>query len=314
MKVLIASSIDSGVLEKLRRQHDVVCAFNAPEEKLRSLIADRDVLIFRSGVNISSGVMACAPNLKLLIRAGSGLDNLDLDYARSRSMKLVRIHKPGGRAVAELAFTLMLALSRQILEADRLLRAGHWAKHELNGCLLFGKVLGIIGAGNIGEQLGQLGVAWGMSVIAYDITTSSERTNELAKKGIVLSELQDVLKQADYLSIHVPLNDSTRNLIGAEEFAQLKPGAFLTHLARGGVVDEAALLQALKKPGGLGGAALDVHEHEGEGKISPLAGRPNVILTPHIGSNTIDTQQEIGRRILEAIAAFEAENKGTAHE
>ncbi len=314
MKILIASSIDPETIEKLRKQHDVVCAFNASEEKLRSLITDRGVLIFRSGVNISSKVMACAPNLKLLIRAGSGLDNLDLDEARSRNIKLVRIHEPGGRAVAELAFTLMLALSRQILEADRLLRAGHWAKHELNGCLLTGKTLGIVGAGNIGEQLGQLGVAWGMTVIAYDIAASSERTNELAKKGILLTELQDVLKQSDYLSIHVPLNDSSRNMIGAQELSQMKPEAFLLNLARGGVVNEAALVQALTTPDGLRGAALDVHENEGEGAISPLAEFPNVILTPHIGSNTIDTQQEIGRRILEAITTFEAENKGRTHE
>ncbi len=310
MKILIASSIDPEAIKELCQKHEITCAFNAPDEKLRSLITDQDILVFRSGVNISSEVMACAPNLKLLIRAGSGLDNLDLDDARSRNIKLVRIHEPGGRAVAELAFTLMLALSRQILEADRLLRAGHWAKNELNGCLLSGKVLGIVGVGNIGEQLGQLGVAWGMTVIAYDIDATPERTQRLAEKGITLTGFQDVLKQADYLSIHVPLSDSTRNLIGAAELSRMKPGSFLTHLARGGVVDEAALLQALINPGGLGGAALDVHENEGEGKISPLAGLPNVILTPHIGSNTIDTQQEIGRRILEAVAAFEAENKG----
>jgi len=314
MNILIASAMDLGAQERLRGQHDVLCELNAPEEELRTLITDREVLIFRSGVNITTEVMACAPNLKLLIRAGSGLDNLDVEYARSHNMKLVRIHEPGGRAVAELAFTLMLALSRQILEADRLLRAGHWAKHELNGCLLTGKVLGIVGAGNIGEQLGQLGVAWGMNVIACDVDASPERIKMLAEKGIALTDFQEVLKQADYVSIHVPLSDSTRNLIGTKELSLMKPGAFLTHLARGGVVDEAALLQALTNSGGLGGAALDVHENEGEGKISPLAGLPNVILTPHIGSNTVDTQQEIGRRILEAVAAFETENKGKNHE
>ncbi len=309
MNILIASSIDPGALEQLREQHDVVCALNTPEKELQLLMEDRDILIFRSGVNITAEVMACAPNLKLLIRAGSGLDNLDVDYARARDIKLVRIPGPGAQAVAELAFALMLALSRQILKADRLLRNGHWAKHELTGYLLAGKTLGIIGTGNIGSRVGEIGAALGMRVMGCDATSSSILANGLAKKGIALTDFHRVLRQADYLSIHVPLNDSTRNLIGPKAFALMKPGAFLTNLARGGVVDEAALLQALTNPGGLGGAALDVHKKEGEGKVSSLAELPNVILTPHIGSNTVDTQSEIGRRILEAVAVFEMETQ-----
>lgn len=308
MKLLIASSIHSDTLRVLHEQHDVVCALNASEEKLRSLIKDREALVFRSGVNITADVMSCAPNLTLLIRAGSGLDNLDLEHARAHNITLVRIPEPGARAVAELAFTLMFALSRQLLEADRLLQKGHWAKGELTGYLLKGKVLGIIGVGNIGSQVGQIGAALGMRVIGHD--ASPAPANELAEKGIRLAGLDEILAQADYLSIHVPLMDSTRGLIGADALSRMKPGAFLVNLARGGVVDEAALHTALTEPGRLRGAALDVHENEGEGKISPLAGLPNVILTPHIGSSTVDTQREIGCRILEAIAAFEAKSKG----
>ncbi len=308
MKILIASSTDSDAIDALREQHDIIYSPNPPDEELRSLLADRDILIFRSGVDISAEVMACAPNLKLLIRAGSGLDNLDVDYAQSHSITLVRIPGPGAQAVAELAFTLMLALSRQLLEADRLLQKGHWAKHELTGYLLTEKVLGIIGVGNIGSRVGQIGSALGMKVIGCDVSSAS--ANELAEKGICLVGLDEVLAQADYLSIHVPLTDSTRGLIGAEALSRMKPGAFLVNLARGGVVDEAALLQALTEPNRLRGAALDVHEKEGEGMVSPLAGLPNVILTPHIGSNTVDTQREIGRRILEAVAALETKSKG----
>ncbi len=308
MKILIVSSTDSDAIETLRKQHDVIYSPNPSDKELRSLLADREALIFRSGVDISAEVMASAPNLKLLIRAGSGLDNLNVDYAQSLSIALIRIPGPGAQAVAELAFTLMLALSRQLLEADRLLQKGHWAKNELTGYLLKGKVLGIIGVGNIGSRVGQIGAALGMQVLGCDISPAP--ANDLAEKGIRLADFDAVLAQADYLSIHVPLTDSTRRLIGAEALSRMKSGAFLVNLARGGVVDEAALLQALIKPNGLRGAALDVHEKEGEGKVSPLAGLPNVILTPHIGSNTVDTQREIGRRILEAVDTFETKSKG----
>lgn len=306
MKILIASSIDPDAIEDLCQRHQVTCAFNAPEENLRSLIVDQDILVFRSGVNITADVMACAPKLKLLIRAGSGLDNLDVEYVRAHNIKLVRIPGPGAQAVAELAFALMLALSRQILKADHLLRKGHWAKQELTGHLLAGKVLGIIGMGNIGSRVGEMGAAWGMKVIGYDV--SNGLASELAEKGIDLADFNEVLAQADYLSLHVPLNDSTRNLIGAEALSRMKPEAFLINLARGGVVDEKALYQALTDPDQLRGVALDVHQEEGEGTISPLAGLPNVILTPHIGATTVDTQREIGCRILETIKA-ESERK-----
>jgi len=308
MKILIVSSTDSDAIETLREQHDAIYSPNPPDEELRSLLVDRDVLIFRSGVNITAEEMACAPNLTLLIRAGSGLDNLDVEYAQAHSIELIRIPGPGAQAVAELAFTLMFALSRRVLEADRLLQKGHWAKSELAGYLLKGKVLGIIGVGNIGSRVGQIGTALGMQVLGYDASPSP--ANELAEKGIRLSDFDEVLAQADYLSIHVPLMDSTRSLIGADAFSRMKPGAFLINLARGGVVDESALHTALTEPRRLRGAALDVHENEGEGKISPLAGLPNVILTPHIGSSTVDTQHEIGRHILESIAAVEAKSKG----
>lgn len=310
MKVLIASSIYPAAIGKLEAEHDVVCAFDADEQKLRSLIADREVLILRSGVQITAGVLSIAQCLRLIIRAGSGVDNIDIDFVRQSDIQLVRIPGPGARAVAEMSFALMLSLARNVLEADRLLQKGHWAKHELTGYLLSGKVLGIYGAGNIGSCVGQFGAAWGMDVIGcveHPTRTAAER---LRDKDIRMTICDEVLARADFLSIHVPLKDSTHNLIDASAFSRMKQGAFLTNLSRGGVVNEAALYQALVK-GHLRGAALDVHENEGEGKISPLAGLKNVILTPHIGAGTYDSQREIGEIIIEAIKAYESERVNT---
>lgn len=301
MKILIASPLCPQSLEYLRKHHDVRCAFDADPPDLPSLVEDREAIIFRSGVQITAAVMSRAPDLRLLVRAGSGLDNIDLDYLREKGLTLVRVPQPGAQAVAELALGQMLALARQILPADRMLRQGHWAKHELRGYLLTGKTLGIVGAGNIGSRLGELGVALGMQAIGCVGSPRPDTSDRLNQQGIRLTGFQDVLRTADFVSVHVPLCDATRNLIDAEALSLMKSGAFLVNLARGGVVNEAALYDALTRDGGLAGAGLDVHQREGEGQISALASLPHVVLTPHIGSTTIDTQREIGRRIIEIL-------------
>ena len=307
MKILIASPIFPDAIETLREQHEVVCAFDAKEDALQALIKDCHVLVFRSGVNISAEVMSSAPNLQLLVRAGSGIDNLDLNYVQAHGLELVRVPEPGAKAVAEMSFAFMLALARELINVDRVTREGHWVKHKVTAYLLTGKVLGIVGAGNIGSRTGQLGAAWGMDVLGCVEHPSAAVAARLLEKGVRLTTFDEVVAQADFLSIHVPLKDSTRGLINAEVLSHMKPGAFLVNLARGGVVDEAALYQALTE-GRLRGAALDVHRAEGEGKISPLAGLPNVILTPHIGASTFDTQREIGYRVIEAVEARAKKN------
>lgn len=306
MRVLIASSIDQDAINTLRKRHDVVCAFNAREDILQSVIKDREVVIFRSGVNITAEIMDCAPDLQLLIRAGCGLDNVDLAYVSKRGVKVLRISEPAAQAVAEMTLALMLALARNLREADHLLRKGHWAKHQLVGHLLSNKILGIVGAGNIGTRVGQVGAVLDMQPIGCVEDPSAKRAAELLKKGIVLTDFDEVLSRADFLCIHVSLKDSTHNLIDSDALSRVKPGAFLVNVARGGVVDEEALYKELIEGGRLRGAALDVHRHEGDGKISPLARLPNVILTPHIGSTTIDTQRQIGRRVVEILAAIDA--------
>jgi D-3-phosphoglycerate dehydrogenase / 2-oxoglutarate reductase len=304
MKVLIASSICPKAIERLREKHDVLCAFGATEAVLKSLIKDREILICRSGVRITAEVLKCAPKLKLLVRAGSGTDNVDVDYLDKRGIPFLRIAEPGAQAVAEMSFALMLALARNLMQADSLTRKGRWAKEQLIGCSLSGKVLGIVGAGNIGARVGELGAAWGMVPIGCVESPTPTIGAELRGKGIQLASFDEVVSQADFLSIHVPLSDSTHKLIGADVLSRMKVGAFLINLARGGVVDEKALYEELTEGTRLRGAALDVHESEGEGKISPLAALANVILTPHIGAMTSDAQSEIGRRVNAIIDSF----------
>ena len=301
--ILVASRIDPDALARLGERHRIVDAWDAAPSDLPNLIRDCDTVIFRSGVQITAALMQAAPNLALLIRGGSGIDNLDLDYVAAHDLKLVRLPGPGARAVAEMAFALMLGLARQSLIADREWRQGHWVKHRVEGHLLQEKTLGVVGAGNIGGVVGEMGAAWGMRVLGCVEKPSPDRKAALATRGIDLTDVPTVLAEADFLSIHLPLNDTTRGFIGDTELRAMKPTAFLVNLARGGVVDEPALREALTA-GRLRGAALDVHAKEGDGDISPLADLPNTILTPHIGATTIDTQKVIGRQIVETVESF----------
>ncbi len=306
MNILCLSPIDQSALERMRRDHEVTVAANGAHRHLHSLVPDREVVIFRSGVSVSADFIDDSPRLKLLIRAGSGLDNVDVDRARARDIRLVRIPGPGAQAVAELTFALMLNVARNVTLADRLLREGHWPKKELGGPLLHGKTLGIVGAGNIGARVGELGAAWGMRVLGCVDQTTAACRSALGRRGIELAPIDEVVAAADYLTIHVPLSDATRNLIDADRLARMKPGSILINTARGGVVDEAALREELLHGTRLRGAGLDVHAQEGEGTRSPLADLPNVVLTPHIGAMATDSQREIGERIIRLLDAFTA--------
>ena len=299
MKILIVSPIDQDAIEELKETYDVIFAPNPSREELERLITDREVLVFRSGVDINGDLMEKAPDLRLLLRAGSGIDNIDMPYVEDRGLKLIRVPEPGAKAVAEMTFALFLALSRNLLEADSSMRKAEWAKYRLSGFLLRGKTLGIIGPGNIGGLVGSMGAAWGMDVIACDKKYTDKVAERVLEKGMRLTTFDEVIETSDYISLHVPLNDTTRNLIDQRALSRMKPEVILVNIARGGVVDEAALLDSLKE-GRLRGAALDVHEKEGEGKLSPLTGMDNVILTPHIGAMTYDSQKEIGQRVIEA--------------
>lgn len=304
MRLLIVSYIDPAAVEKLSEQHDVICAYDPSPEELKRLIVDRDALVFRSGVIIDAAVMDCAPDLKWLIRAGSGTDNIDLDYVRTRGLQLARIPRPGAQAVAELSFALMLALSRRLFAADQSMRQGRWAKYEMVGSLLEEKVLGIVGVGNTGTRTAEIGLAMGMEVIGCVEHPSPERAGVMAKQRIRLTDFEEVMTASDYVSIHVPITRSTRKMIDAGVLSRMRPGSYLISLGRGGVVDELALREVLLVGSSLGGAALDVHEVEHEGSKSPLVELDNVILTPHIGAMVSDTQRQIGQEVLRLVSSF----------
>jgi D-3-phosphoglycerate dehydrogenase / 2-oxoglutarate reductase len=303
MDILLASHIDAAAIDSLRNRYGLQTAYGADPAVLRTLLHDREVLVFRSGISLAADVLLSAPALKLIVRAGSGTDNVDLEYVRRRGIRLVRIPGPGAQAVAELTFGLMLGVARNIPLADRLVRQGRWPKSDLTGRLLSGKVLGIVGVGNIGTRVGELAVRWDMSVIGCVEHPSPERARDYEAKQIALTDCDSVISGADFLTIHVPLKASTVRLIDARAIDRMRPGGFLINAARGGIVDEPALLQALLA-GKLSGAALDVHEREGEGTQSPFADLPNVVLTPHIGAMASEAQREIGRRVVELIDAF----------
>jgi D-3-phosphoglycerate dehydrogenase len=304
MRILVASQLAPSALDTLQERHDVVTAIGAAEDELAAAAADRHAIVFRSGVSLGAGVLA-APDLRLLVRAGSGLDNLDMDTVADRGIQLVRIPGPGAQAVAELTIGLFIALARGVVVADKALREAHWIKSELVGYNLRGKRLGIVGMGSIGSRVATLGLALGMRPIGVVEHPTPERTAAFAAEGIELSDLDSVLAEADFLSLHVPLGPATRGLIDSEALHRIKPGAFLVNIARGGVADEAALLAELAPGGRLRGAALDVHVQEGEGRRSPLADLPNVILTPHIGAQTIDAQEQIGREVVRIVDAWD---------
>lgn len=307
MKIILLSPIAPEATEELQAGHDVVSAIGVAEHDLPPLLADREAIVLRSGSRITEELLRAAPEVRLIVRAGSGIDNIDLEAARRRGIRVVRVPGPSAQAVAELTFALILSLVRKVALADRSIRQGRWIKHQLSGHLLRGKTLGIVGAGSIGSRVGELGAAWRMRVLGCTLRVSDARRLALAELGIALTDLDTVVAEADILSVHTPLDATTHRLVDGAFLARMKPGAYLVNTARGGVVDEAALRDALER-GHLAGAALDVHETERDGTIPPLAEFPNVVLTPHIGGMALESQSEIGQRIVEIVRAF----KGTA--
>lgn len=303
MNIILASPIAREAIEVLRVEHDVEIAWDDFGAHRADDFLDRECLIIRSGVEMTPKLLDMLPNLGLIVRAGSGFDNIDLDHARGRGIRVVRIPSPAARAVAEFTFGLMLSLARNVTLADRLVRTGHWPKRELGGNLIGGKTLGIVGAGSIGSRVGILGAAWGMTVLGCVGNPEAADKEWYAGRGIEITRFETVVAEADYLTVHTPLDPTTRHLIGAPELYAMKRGSFLINTARGGVVDESALADALASQH-LAGAALDVHEMEGEGIVPTLAELPNVVLTPHIGGMAVESQSAIGERLLQLINAY----------
>jgi len=265
--------------------------------ELAAVIGAYDALIVRSRTKVTREVLETATRLKVVGRAGVGVDNVDVDVATRRGV--VVLNSPGGNVIsaAEHTFALMLALVRHIAQADASLRRGEWERKRFRGVELHGKTLGLVGAGRIGSEVAKRARAFGMRVVAYDPYLSPERPDWL---GFELVTLPDLLGQADVISIHVPLTDETRGLIGQPELALMKPTAYLVNAARGGVVDETALAAALRS-GRLAGAALDVFDEEPVAPDNPLLALDNVVVVPHLGAATREAQTGVGVEICEAV-------------
>lgn len=267
------------------------------DDGFREVISEARGLLLRSATKVTQELLDQAPELRVVGRAGVGVDNIDLEACTRRGVAV--FNAPSGNTVsaAELAFALMLASVRHVPEADRSLRDGEWARSRFKGNELRGKTLGLVGAGRIGGEVARRARAFGMSVLVYDPYLTQLRVEELDAEA---AELEDLLARADVVTLHVPLTDSTRNLIDGARLALMKPTAHLINTSRGGVVNEEALASALAA-GELGGAALDVYSLEPLGADSPLRDAPNLILTPHLGASTEEAQERVAVEVARSV-------------
>ncbi len=271
----------------------------AADELLREIGA-YDALIVRSGTKVTAEVIEAGEALKVVGRAGIGVDNVDVDAASKRG--IVVMNTPGGNNVttAEHTITLLLALARHIPQANASLRAGEWRRSDFVGTEVYRKTLGIIGIGNIGSIVADRARGLKMKVIAYDPFITEEAATKL---GIELVTLEELYERSDFISVHTPLTDDTRGLVGDDAFAKMRPGVRIINCARGGIVDEAALARALES-GRVAGAALDVYEQEPPGADHPLVASPKVVATPHLGASTGEAQLNVAIGIAEQVRDY----------
>ena len=269
------------------------------EDALAEALAEADAVIVRSATRITRGALGLTTSLKVIGRAGVGVDTIDVDAATEKGIAVM--NAPAGNTIsaAELAFALLLALVRRVPAADRSMKDGQWDRSSFSGTELYGKTLGLVGAGRVGGEVARRAQAFGMTVVGYDPFLSQDAARSL---GIRLESLEEVLRSADVLSLHVPLTESTKGLLGDAQLAMMKSEAVIINAARGGVLDEAALLRRLQEKR-LAGAALDVFEKEPLPADHPLRRLPNVVLTPHLGASTEEAQLNVALEIAQAIRA-----------
>ena len=293
MKVLIADSLSDNFIEKLKNLGLEVSDFSSvPKEELINRVKGYDFMFVRSATKVQKDLIERMDNMKLIIRGGAGLDNIDVSYAEKKGIKVVNTPVAASISVAELVLAHMFALSRNIVRGTTGVREGKWEKKELEGRELYDKTLGIIGLGRIGKELAKRARALGMKVIGYDPYAQLE--------DMEMVTLDDLLRNSDYISIHTPLTEETRYLIGEKEFSKMKPSVILINCARGGIIDEKALLEALKSSK-IAGAGLDVFEIEPP-KVSELMALSNVTFTPHLGASTKEAQERVGDEVVKIIS------------
>jgi len=297
-KVLISDSLSKEAVDILQKEKEFKVDVNTkltPEE-LKKVIKDYDALLVRSATKVTADIINAADKLKIIGRAGVGLDNVDVEAASKKG--IIVVNTPGGNTIstAEHTFSMMMALSRTIPQADLSMKKGEWERKKFMGVELYGKTLGIVGLGRIGTEVAKRAIAFGMTVIAYDPYLSAEKAKDL---GIENVDLKTLFQKSDYITVHTPLTDETKHMISAKEFAVMKKGVRMINCARGGIIDEEALVKAIEE-GKVAGAAFDVYENEPP-KGSKLIGLDKVVLTPHLGASTEEAQTNVAVEVANTV-------------
>ncbi|HYH27287.1 MAG TPA: phosphoglycerate dehydrogenase, partial [Actinomycetota bacterium] len=297
MKVLVTEPLAERGLDLLRESFEVDVRPELAGTDLASAIAPYDALVVRSQTQVDSRVLQAGQRLRVVARAGIGLDNVDVEAATRRGIMVVNAPQSNIVSAAEHTMALLLALARNLPQAHAALTAGSWERERFQGVELQGKTLGIVGLGRVGTMVAQRALAFGMRIVAFDPYVSQERARQLGVE--VVPDLAPLLVQADFVTVHLPKTPETVGLIGDRELAMMRDGARIVNTARGGIVDETALVEAVRA-GKLGGVALDVFAEEPPNE-HPLFGFPNVVVTPHLGASTTEAQDKAGTAVAEMV-------------
>src|SRR5687768_12591212 len=304
MNVLICDPISPKGIEYFRQQPGLkvtVLEKRLSEAELLPLISEVDAMVVRSETKITRKVIENAPRLKVVGRAGVGVDNVDVEAATQRG--IVVMNTPGGNTIstAELTFSMLMALARKIPQAHASMKAGEWNRKAFQGTELYNKTLAILGMGRIGSEVAKRAIAFGMQVLAFDPYLSHARAKALQVE--LVENLDEIYPRADFITVHMPLSDETKGMLNAAAFANMKKGVRVLNCARGGIINEADLVTAMKD-GKVAGAALDVYETEPLPKDFPLRDLPQIIMTPHLGASTEEAQENVGIEVAEAITDY----------
>jgi len=299
MKILVADKISPKGVEYLRKQagFEVIEAYGSSPDKILELVKDVHAIAVRSETKITKAVINAAPELKVVGRAGVGVDNVDVEAATDRGV--IVMNTPAGNTVttAEFTFTHILCGARPVAQAAASMKSGAWDKKSFSGVEIFRKTLGIVGLGRIGGEVAKRAIAFGMRVLAYDPYLAPSRAKAMQ---VEIATLDEILAQADFITVHMPLTDETKYMLDEAAFAKCKKGLRIFNCARGGIIKESALIEALKS-GKVAAAGLDVFEDEPLAKDHPLRSMPNVTLTPHLGASTAEAQESVGIEVAEQI-------------
>ncbi|MSU62761.1 MAG: phosphoglycerate dehydrogenase [Pedosphaera sp.] len=303
MNVLICDPISPKGIALLQQRQEfkvTVLTKRLSEAELLPLVADVEAMVVRSETKVTRKVMEAAPRLRVVGRAGVGVDNVDVDAATQRGV--VVMNTPAGNTIstAELTFSMLMALARKIPQAHVSMKAGEWNRKAFQGIELYNKTLGILGMGRIGTEVARRAQAFGMKILAYDPYLAIARANALQ---VELLELDEIYSRADFITVHMPMSDETRGMLNTAAFAKMKKGVRLLNCARGGIINEADLAVAIQN-GQVAGAALDVYEVEPPPPGFPLRDLPQVIMTPHLGASTEEAQENVGIEVAEAITDY----------